>query len=384
MFKQLSSGDISHRNFKAYKKWFTNQDETPIIHAKNNEGLFDPDTSPKVKIKDINGDEHTIYTDILYRYIISKYYSSKGNVITQYGKMKNPAKWKSERQVSDEIYVLSIPQMRLGEGIKPGSVLFKDLDTNVRYVDDGHGNLITPDPIYYFTEYDAQTGIMKFSDDVDDYEVLVKTMDYSTGRTVIMLENTPTVEHIIRIDFSTNLIHFQDDLGGTIHIRGGKQGNIFYTDGLIVITSGESFTNYSLEYRSTVTITETEILVETKAGEFNYSQNPSAVEVDVANSYTFTTTPIKNGPDATDITIKEINSISRRNHYTGTTGSVVGTWDDYETLGENDPTGSYLAPFVTTIGLYDKNGDMMAVARLSKPIKKLPDQNLNFLIRFDT
>jgi hypothetical protein len=49
-----------------------------------------------------------------------------------------------------------------------------------------------------------------------------------------------------------------------------------------------------------------------------------------------------------------------------------------------DPTGSYLAPYITTIGLYDDNNQMVAVAKLAHPIKSYPDYPLNFIIRFDT
>ena len=49
-----------------------------------------------------------------------------------------------------------------------------------------------------------------------------------------------------------------------------------------------------------------------------------------------------------------------------------------------DSTGSYLAPYITTIGLYDDNLNMVAVAKLPQPIKSLPDYPVNFIIRFDS
>ena len=44
----------------------------------------------------------------------------------------------------------------------------------------------------------------------------------------------------------------------------------------------------------------------------------------------------------------------------------------------------YLTTYVSTIGIYDKDGDMVAVAKLPQPFKKLPDYDTNFIIRFDT
>ena len=61
-----------------------------------------------------------------------------------------------------------------------------------------------------------------------------------------------------------------------------------------------------------------------------------------------------------------------------------GSFDDYLTLGPNDRTGSFLAPMITTIGLYDDSLNMVAVAKLPVPIKSLPDYPVNFIVRFDT
>lgn len=55
---------------------------------------------------------------------------------------------------------------------------------------------------------------------------------------------------------------------------------------------------------------------------------------------------------------------------------------DYARLSKQDPTGSYLAPTVTTVGLY--NGcDLVAVAKLGSPIKITPDFPINFVIKMD-
>jgi hypothetical protein len=57
---------------------------------------------------------------------------------------------------------------------------------------------------------------------------------------------------------------------------------------------------------------------------------------------------------------------------------------DYEYSSSIDTTGSYLAPYITTIGLYDENMDMVAVAKLATPVKSTPDLPVNFLVRFDS
>ena len=55
----------------------------------------------------------------------------------------------------------------------------------------------------------------------------------------------------------------------------------------------------------------------------------------------------------------------------------------YQYSSSYDPTGSYLAPVITTIGLYDNNR-LVGVAKLGRPIKNLIDWPINFIVRFDT
>ena len=55
----------------------------------------------------------------------------------------------------------------------------------------------------------------------------------------------------------------------------------------------------------------------------------------------------------------------------------------YQASSSYDPTGSYLAPMVTTIGLYQDN-ELVAVGKLGRPIKNLVDWPVNFIVRFDT
>jgi hypothetical protein len=56
---------------------------------------------------------------------------------------------------------------------------------------------------------------------------------------------------------------------------------------------------------------------------------------------------------------------------------------NYQASSSYDPTGSFLAPFVTTIGLYQDN-QLVAVGKMGRPIKNLVDWPVNFVVRFDT
>lgn len=58
---------------------------------------------------------------------------------------------------------------------------------------------------------------------------------------------------------------------------------------------------------------------------------------------------------------------------------------NYQLSSSYDRTGSYLAPYITTIGLYDEtSGSLVAVGKLGKPIKNLIDWPINIIVRFDT
>ena len=137
------------------------------------------------------------------------------------------------------------------------------------------------------------------------------------------------------------------------------KGNIFYDRGLIVLTKdvnpSSTLSNFQLDFRSTITIYENEIFLQIGENDFNVSQNPSAHN----NGF-----------------IKEIPSSLDSN--------VVGKFSDFDFSSSVDPTGSYLAPFITTIGLYDDTNKMVAIAKLPRPIKSLPNYPVNFIVRFDT
>jgi len=176
------------------------------------------------------------------------------------------------------------------------------------------------------------------------------------------------------VELTTGSVTYTDD-GNSNLISGSGDvvGNIFYDQGLIIwtdnVTSGSTLETFQLDYRATTTIYENEIFIPIKEGEFNISQNPSAND---------------NGFIKYDGYITSVTG-SNGELLTGSNGEVItGGFGDYHYSSSIDPTGSYLAPFITTIGLYDDNGTMVANAKLATPIKKLPDYPINFLIRLDT
>ena len=125
--------------------------------------------------------------------------------------------------------------------------------------------------------------------------------------------------------------------------------------------------------------------------EFNISQNPSAVVEVGRETSLITDSDNKIYRITTQPGIKYIRKISTLENgnildygYTGSVGSKKAGFEHYDLSGSVDSTGSFLTPFITTIGLYDDNCDLVAVAKLPQPIKSYPDLPVNFIVRFDT
>ena len=50
----------------------------------------------------------------------------------------------------------------------------------------------------------------------------------------------------------------------------------------------------------------------------------------------------------------------------------------------NFTTGSDFQPYVTSVGMYNDNNELLMVAKLGKPIMISPDTDMTFIIRYDT
>jgi hypothetical protein len=118
-------------------------------------------------------------------------------------------------------------------------------------------------------------------------------------------------------------------------------GNVFHDHGMVVISSPNplykdiiNIPGYKAYYRSTLKTNEFSALIRVPAGQYNMSLNPSMLR------------------------------------------------DDNETY-QPYVSGSDFSPYITTIGLYNSSGSLMAVAKLAQPIKKRNDMDLNFLIQID-
>jgi len=127
--------------------------------------------------------------------------------------------------------------------------------------------------------------------------------------------------------------------GGTF-LQTRNVGTVFSKQGLVIFSSPDYRihdllkTPFTASYRSTKTINEFSALVRVNSGEYNLSTNLSLTKDD---DYTY----------------------------------------------EDFVTSSNFSPYITTIGLYNDYGQLLAIGKLAQPIKKRSDVDLNFLVKMD-
>lgn len=162
--------------------------------------------------------------------------------------------------------------------------------------------------------------------------------------------------------FSYNLT---DDGEGNIISGSLKVGDIIYSHGMIILTSdgipgldGYGFVTYgtaeygasdqafiediintnniTCSFQSTVTLYETQYKCTIRENEFNFSQNPTLISGSSNNGILY-----------------------------------------------NFATGSYFTPYVTTIGLYNNDKELLAVAKLAQPLQISDTTDTSIIINLD-
>ena len=398
MLKRIPKSDISIRPFKAYKEWDRATSNASVFEAENI--LYSNNTTASVSEGYLSGSEYNRVS--VYGQLKGQFYNgNEDNPFLRFGSKKNyyeTATLAKERYIEDYAKVISIPQIAVGEGIKKFSVTL--VDSSTTYVDGGYGNIQDPRDSIILSLIDNQTNQINFIDYTNNeysasspYPTTV-FVDIQNEEIRIVWDGTTYFQQLISYDVQSGVL-IADDLPFLPDAAQGiKIGNVFYTQGLIVLTrdaANRLNSGWTLDYKSTETIYENEFLLIVQPDEFNVSQNPSAVEVVGAETSTYVDTngivrKVTTNPGVKYIRKKSIleNGDILDYRFSGTTGSAKAGFEHWEASSSVDSTGSFLAPFITTIGLYDDNCDLVAVAKLPQPIKSDPELPVNFIVRFDT
>lgn len=164
---------------------------------------------------------------------------------------------------------------------------------------------------------------------------------------------------------SSGSLYIYDDGEGNLLINSQNVGNIIYEHGMVILTNGGSntaggyhYVNYHVSsygeqssfsigtilsntqltcsFQSTITIYEAQYKCTIRENEFGFSQNPSLIS--------------------------------------GSSNS--GIISDFA-------TGSYFNPYVTTVGLYNNNKELLAVAKLAQPLPLSDITDTNIMVNLD-
>jgi hypothetical protein len=394
MLKPIPKSDISIRPFKVYKDWsFTNAStEIDLLTAQYTASYAGSGTT---------SDTNLSFNNLsLYGQLRAQFYNgNEDNPFLRIGrKTSNYAinNLEKERLLSDSAKDISIPQTYIGEGIKPGS--FTLIDNNRAFTDDSYGNIVGDSGFngVLVSLIDNQTNEFNFSDQLNnEYSASLNYININDNEISFDLDATTYVETLISFDTETGIMVLENATFLPTGLPSTKIGNIFYDKGLVVITLSPStrFVGlWEIQYKSTVTIYENEYLLVVGEDEFNVSTNPSAtietgsVVEDFVDSSGITrrVTPYPGVRYVRKNITLDNGSTLQFGYQSKVNSSVYGGFGDGYYSQSIDMTGSYLTPFITAIGLYDDNNDLVAVAKLPKPVKSEIDIPLNFIVRFDT
>ena len=391
MLKRIPKSDISIRPFKAYKDWTFDETSNELT-------LLQADVSSS----DLSGlyPQNSIYGQLRAQF----YNGQEDNPFTRLGaktNVYNDDALTKERYLGTSAKVLSIPQIYVGEGIKKGSVYF--LDNNVDpYIDDANGNLVSETGLSQidFTTLDLSGSTFSFDSAGDTFNTLIDAplidaaapwfVDVEAGKVEFVINGVLQTADISSIDIQTGTIFVKN----STFLPSLTIGNVFYNQGLIVFTRNLNLilsNNWDLSFKSTKTIYENEYLLIVNQDEFNVSTNPSAI-VNVGRETEFVTG--SDGKIQQVVKTPGVNYIRQLTElpngdtldyrFTGSVGNKKGGFEQVYTMGSIDSTGSFLTPMITTIGLYDDDCQLVAVAKLPQPIKSESDMPVNFIVRFDT
>ena len=196
----------------------------------------------------------------------------------------------------------------------------------------------------------------------------------------------------IRVSGSSPIL---DDGYGRLYVNntGSVVGNVFYKHGIATVKNNKTAPSQSIStnglklspflpvdvnYTSSYTITEHTVVCKIRPTEFNasvfnhtigYYKVVTGSYVSASQTVTYTNYEPNVSSSAVAQNYVEVNG----------TGSLVAG----QALSELFDSGS-LTPYITTIGLYDKNYNLVAMAKLANPVPRTKNVDQTFIVKFDT
>ena len=143
-------------------------------------------------------------------------------------------------------------------------------------------------------------------------------------------------------------------------------GNIFYAHGLIILINQyynfPSTETFNISFKNEHIIYENEVRCIVKESDYNLTYNPTILKY--KGQYIVPTSGS--------------NSIM-----TGSNNSFILT-GSFDSTVKDFATGSNFQPYMTTIGLYNDDNELLMVAKLAQPIALSSDTDMTFIVKYDT
>jgi hypothetical protein len=343
MYKTLELSDQSRRVIETNKNFrFDNNDSgSGVIAVKARSGSSFNYISSSDEITTITtGSSTTNYFSLpTWTFVNTRYYKfyNQEETIIPYRSFDIRNTAFQSRSLFISASVFSISRDLYGERIKPGSIKLSDTSNSQTFDirDDGDGNL-------YDFAFSASYAAHKSS-------------------------------------------YFDMNQGIDANGSGSVIGNAFYNDGLIVVNQSGTYkdvgfgTGYTLRHQATHFINEHEYILKAPAGEFNMTSNISITKDRAGNVRVPATS-------SNDTDRSWVHNLFPPNHLPGGFGTGSFNMAGYTPASHSidEITGSTWYPFVSQIGLYDIEGDLIAVAKPGQPIHLSPTLSTTFVVRFDT
>ena len=174
---------------------------------------------------------------------------------------------------------------------------------------------------------------------------------------------------------------FYDDGQGNLMSGSYVMGNITYTHGIVTLVGNEYFANWALSQSANLNTNPGSLYGSAIYGiSYVYGLAPDiqVLIFDFVNSTNFTCS----FSSSYTIFEKQYKCTIRENEFNftlnpstianGTSGSVYGY-----------VTESYFSPYITTVGLYDEQQNLLAIGKLAQPVPGSPTTDTTILINLD-
>ena len=238
---------------------------------------------------------------------------------TNYYNYEQTTLWPNKTLPTSSIGVISIPTKLFGDYIQPSSFFLEGISGSIK--DDGEGRLLWQHKNTPSSSYEYMNG----------------NIIYQHG--IITLFDSETEGNAT------------ESFYGTASYGTSKYG-LTRVPRIDFIESFVSSSNVTMSFSSSYKLFETQYQCTINENEFNYTLNPSAI---------------------TGSTIPKVFSGSNVNfENTASLGVPLGF-----------VTSSFFEPYITTVGLYDEDFQLLAVGKLSQPLQSSPTTDTTILVNID-